>query len=242
LEEKVNRLLPLLDHQQETVTNSRGSVSTITLVSRIQDENVDTPLRTHIHSLESSPAQLVTEKSRHFDAIESKLLSIEIADSLLNTYKEIHSKLSPFVLVAPDVDATALRNDSPFLFLAIVMTCLESDHMLQRALGMELKRILCERVLMGNERDMDLLQGLLVYLSWNHYHFNPMSNSGCMLLQMAIGLMTDLHLDRCPAHRDQTVGSDLCRKNSHDEDFPAQCQRPLTELRAILGCFYLSSS
>lgn len=196
----------------------------------------------HVHSLERSSVPLGTEKNRHFDAIESEVLSIEMADSLLKTYKEVHLKLSPFVLVAPEVDATALRNDSPFLFLAIVITCLESDHMLQRLLGVELKRILCERVLMGNERDMDLLQGLLVYLSWNHYHFNPMNNSGCMLLQMAMGLITDLHLDRCPAHHDQIVGSDVCRKNSHDEVFPALCQRPLAEMRAILGCFYLSSS
>jgi len=105
----------------------------------------------------------------------------------------------------------------------------------------------CDRVIMGNERELDLLQGLLVLLGWNQYHFSPMKRQLYLLLQMTVGLVTDLELDRCPAHRDQRVASHLCCVSSNSlligqSKLPIHCRRTSAEIRALLGCFYLCSS
>lgn len=184
------------------------------------------------------------DESKGFDVIDSGLLTLSTANALLKTYREVHSKIFPFVPIAPEIDAATLRKDSPFLFLVIVMTGLESDHMLQKRLGVESQKVFCERVLIGNERNIDLLQGLLVRLNWNHFHFNPVQKQTHMFLQMAISLVMDLDLDRCPAHRDQRVGSNLCSVHSNANPLgalPLQCRRTTAEIRALLGCFYLAS-
>ncbi|KIW17362.1 hypothetical protein PV08_04556 [Exophiala spinifera] len=165
-----------------------------------------------------------------------------MAEVLLETFKQIHSKYLPFVIVDQRIDATTLRRTSPVLFLAIAATSARDDNLLQKRLGAELKKILCERVLVNNERSLELLQALLVYLTWVHYQFNPNTKQTSMLLHMALGLVTDLDLDRCPAHRDQTIGSNTCSMTTQNGMLPTQCQRTTNEIRTLLGCFYLSST
>jgi hypothetical protein len=176
-----------------------------------------------------------------FDVIDSGLISIELADILLTKYKRVHSMFFPFVIIAPKTDALTCRRQTPFTFLAIITACIEDDHMLQRRLGKEMRRILCERVVMNCERNLDLLQGLLIMLGWMHVHFNPLKKRLYMMLQMASGLVMDLELDRCPAHRDQRVGSHIC-STGFNPILPIECRRSNAEIRALLGFFYLCSS
>ncbi len=247
LEEKVETLLSLLGSDR----GSSGSANADAYVNVHGTSTIDTrtPAPTEDGCLSSrsakSTAPSTSEDGKHFDVIEHGLLNMATAERLLDKYKRINSKYFPFVIVAPEIDAVTLRMQSPFLFLAIITTCLEGDHLLQRRLGVEMKRILCERVIMGNDRELDLLQGLLVQLGWNHYHFNPMRKQLHMLLQMAVSLVIDLDLDRCPAHRDQRVASNLCCCPSNpygQSKLPLECRRPPAEIRALLGCFYLCSS
>ncbi|KAJ9613073.1 hypothetical protein H2200_003014 [Cladophialophora chaetospira] len=191
LEEKVETLLNLLgpDKVGGGNTNSHATVDTRTPAPT--EDGCPTS-----RSAKSTSAPSTIDDGKGFDVIESGTLSITTADALLNKYKRVHSKYFPFVIVAPEVDAGTLRVQSPVLFLAVMTTCVEGDHTLQRRLGVEMKRILSERIIVGNERDLDLLQGLLVLLGWNHYHFSPMRKQLYMLLQMAVGLVIDLDLDR----------------------------------------------
>ena len=188
-----------------------------------------------------------TKQSRRFDVIDDGLLSMSRAHVLLSKFKRVHSKFFPFVTVATDIDTITLRAEAPFLFLAVMTVCLEGDHLLQRRLGVEMKKVLAERVIVGNERNMDLLQGLLIQLGWSHFHFNPMNKQLHILLRMAVSLVDDLELDRCPAHRDQRLASDLCCRPMFanmlaQSKLTTQCRRTSAEIRALLGCFYLSSS
>jgi hypothetical protein len=198
-------------------------------------------------STRSTTASSVVQGSRCFDLIDNHILTLPAADALLSKYKRVYTRLFPFVVIAPEIDAATLRKESPFLFQAIMTRCLDADHLQQRRLGDEVKRILCERVMIGNERNIDLLQGLLVHLAWSHFHFTPGHKQLYMLLQMAIGLVIDLDLDRCPAHRDQRVASNLCCVPNYtslpgQNKLPIQCRRPTAEIRALLGCFYMASS
>jgi hypothetical protein len=243
LEEKVNTLLSLLGPDNVPVASAKAA-SSIDARTPAPTEDGYSPLG---RSAKSTTTQSMEEDGRRFDVIDHGLLDMSTADTLLSAFKRVHSTYFPFVIVAPQTDAATLRTQSPVLFLAIMTTCLEGDHILQRRLGVELKKILCERVMIGNERDLGLLQSLLVLVAWNHFHFNPMCKQLFMLLQMAIGLLTDLDLDRCPAHRDQRVASHLCLTTSTPSQlgqgkYPVQCRRSSAEIRALLGCFYLCSS
>ncbi|KIW63826.1 hypothetical protein PV04_08798 [Phialophora macrospora] len=242
LEEKVNTLLSLLGPEKVPVASAK--VVAIDARTPAPTEDGYSPLCRSANSATAPPS---VEEGRRSDVIDHGLLNMSTADALLSKYKRVHSTYFPFVIVAPQTDAATLRTQSPVLFLAIMTTCLEGDHMLQRRLGVELKKVLCERVMIGNERDLGLLQGLLVLVAWNHFHFSPMSKQLFMLLQMAVGLVTDLDLDRCPAHRDQRVASHLCLTTSNPSQlgqgkYPVQCRRSSAEIRALLGCFYLCSS
>ncbi|ETI20879.1 hypothetical protein G647_07222 [Cladophialophora carrionii CBS 160.54] len=242
LEDKVNALLGLLG--PERVPGGIGNPATVDARTPAPTEDGCSPLG---RSAQSTTAPSTVEEGRFFDAIDHGLLTMSTADALLSKYKRVHSEYFPFVIVPPQTDAATLRAQSPVLFLAITATCLEGDHLLQRRLGFEVKKTLCERVMVGNERDLGLLQGLLVLLAWTHFHFSPTSKQLFMLLQMAVGLVTDLDLDRCPAHRDQRVASHLCCVSSPQNaqgqaKYPVQCRRSLPEIRALLGCFYLCSS
>ncbi|EXJ75039.1 uncharacterized protein A1O5_01735 [Cladophialophora psammophila CBS 110553] len=214
LEEKVNDLLTLLTPDKNVLgdTNVTAIATTSAPLEQVNSDNVSFASTTNVHSTKTC-APPTADENRQFDVIDSGVLTMATANALLKKYQQVHSQFFPFVIVAPEIDAATLRRDASVLFLAITTACLEEDHAVQRRLGVELKRMLCERILIRNERNIELLQALLVHLSWIHYHFHPMNNKqSYMLLQMAIGLVMDLDLDRCPAHRDQRKRS--CQHNA----------------------------
>ncbi|KIW11734.1 hypothetical protein PV08_09006 [Exophiala spinifera] len=234
LEEKVETLLSMMGPE-------KGGMGVPTSGPRI---DLETPAPTDDDSMKSV-ASSTFEPGHRFDIINTGLLTIAAADIILEKYKCVRTKLFPFVVVPPEIDAATLREKSPFLFLAIMTAGIEGDHLLQRRLGVECRKILCERVMIGADKDFDLLQGLLVHLGWSHFHFSPAKKQLYMLFLTAYGLVIDLELDRCPAHRDQRVASAICCHTvvfGQPKTLPAQCRRSTAEIRALFGCFYISSS
>ena len=72
----------------------------------------------------------------------------------------------PFVVVPPHMAAHQLRQEKPFLFLAILASSSCENLPLQRRLGKEIKEQIATRMVINGEVSFDLLQGLLVYLAW----------------------------------------------------------------------------
>ncbi|RYP07359.1 hypothetical protein DL764_002575 [Monosporascus ibericus] len=108
---------------------------------------------------------------------------------------------------------------------------------LQRNLGNVVKQTISERTIRGDTVSFELLQGILVFLAWSHYHQKPRRYS--QYLQLAISIVSDLRLDRKPiANWDTHVGA--CRDpnalRTAAPDWGAD------EKRALAGCFYLSST
>jgi hypothetical protein len=243
LEDKVDTLLSLLG--SERTAGLPKDVTTPVIDARRTPATTDSTCSPAGHSVTGTAASSTYGKSGTFDPIDQGLMTMAAAESLLAKYKTVHTNYFPFVVLSPRVDAATLRSEQPFLFLSIMTTCIEGDHLLQRRLGTEFKKSCAERIVVHNERNLELLQGLLVQLGWSHYHFIPGKKQLHMLLQMAIGLVIDLDLDRCPAHRDQRVASNLhCNPASGSIHAPDKltCRRPPAEIRALLGCYFISSS
>lgn len=92
-------------------------------------------------------------------------LSSHVLEHLLDEFRSRQS-LFPFVVVLPNWNVHSMTAERPFLLLAILATASSKYPRLQRTLAAVLKDTLANRVVVRGEKDLDLLQGLLVHLAW----------------------------------------------------------------------------
>lgn len=88
-----------------------------------------------------------------------------VLESLLDRFRGMASYF-PFVCLPYDWTAASMAEDRPFLLLAAVAAASSKYCHLQDALIIQFKESLSQRVVMAGEKDLDLLQGLLVHLAW----------------------------------------------------------------------------
>ncbi|KAF9629092.1 hypothetical protein BFW01_g10295 [Lasiodiplodia theobromae] len=187
------------------------------------------------NSLSPEP-QPVSSSNLNEDVIDAGLVSAAQADVLVEIFRMRMTPHFPFVVVPAHVSAAQLRIERPFLFLAVLAVTSFDDSSVQRQLGQRLKQAVSELILSIGALTFDVLQGLLVYLAWSHYHARPRLYS--QYLQLAVSIVIDLRLDRSPPAAWKTnVGS---QRNPHAE--PAPPLRSAEEQRAAAGCFYLCST
>ncbi|KAL4795385.1 hypothetical protein BDV19DRAFT_398754 [Aspergillus venezuelensis] len=196
------------------------------------------PGRTIISSTESStPTPLSNiEDECGTDFIFHPAVTTQRADELLSKYLIYKQPQFPFVIVPPGTTVSALRREYPFLLLCILTACLEDDPSLQDELEALVRKEIAMRIVVGIERDMDILQGLLVYAAWYHYHWRTYHTHGYMLLQMAVMVVVDLELDRQEGFRMRAIpvdGSTNWTKEAGSQNSAEQ--------RVLLEGYYLCS-
>lgn len=76
----------------------------------------------------------------------------------------------PFVVVPDEVTAQQLYEQKPFLLHAITTVTYFHDLPQQQMMVKHLMRDVSERVLMNNEKNVGILQGILVFVAWYHPH------------------------------------------------------------------------
>ncbi|CAI7582779.1 unnamed protein product [Penicillium palitans] len=92
-------------------------------------------------------------------------LSPVVLEHLLDRFRGMVSYF-PFVRLSDTWTAASMAEDRPFLLLAVVAAASSKYCHLQDALIRQLKESLSQRVIIAGEKDLDLLQGLLVHLAW----------------------------------------------------------------------------
>lgn len=100
------------------------------------------------------------------DVIDQGYLSLETAQTYLDAFRTVMTPHFPFVVISSDTSVYHLRQERPFLFLAILSVASYEDMPLQRSLGAEVKKAVSSRMILNGEVSFDLLQGLLVFLAW----------------------------------------------------------------------------
>ncbi|KAL4956321.1 hypothetical protein BDW69DRAFT_203445 [Aspergillus filifer] len=171
------------------------------------------------------------------DFVFHPAITYQIADGLLSKYLVYKQPQFPFVIVPPGTTVSALRRESPFLLLCMLTASLEENPSLQDELEVHVRKEIATRIVVGIERDMDILQGLLVHAAWYHYHWRTYHTHGYMLLQMTVMVVIDLGLDRQEGFRMRAIpleGSSNWTKEAVSQSSAEQ--------RALLGCYYLCSS
>lgn len=72
----------------------------------------------------------------------------------------------PYIAIHPNLSTGMLRHDSPMLFLALCTAAAWKDRGLQIKLERAYLEELAGRMVVEGEQTLDMLQGLLVHLSW----------------------------------------------------------------------------
>ncbi|RYP22616.1 hypothetical protein DL767_009012 [Monosporascus sp. MG133] len=130
-------------------------------------------------------------------AVPDHLEPRQSAEESLQIFREIHLRSFPFVYIPPETTANDLQRERPFLWLNIrTLTCKSPAQ--QCALSNRIREIIGQKVLSESERTMDLLLGLLGFLSWGWTQ-----SAGRPFLVVfagvAAGIVSDMRLDK-PTH------------------------------------------
>lgn len=113
------------------------------------------------------PASVVPEEhSFEFIHESSRTPWSPSPDELLDIFRQKLSQQASFVIVPAQMNAQALSEQKPFLYKAIIFAASYHDSVHQLALGQQFIRDITEQVVILGLHNIDLLQGLLVYVSW----------------------------------------------------------------------------
>lgn len=243
LERKVNGLVALLatKESQNTAKNSSANDSSLTDSEVLRTcQSFDSPESSEGTGNPASQTPLSGLDSGDIfdlDFIDRGLVSIETAQALLNLFRTKAVQNFPFVIIPSDATLDSVRKNTPFLFLSIIASMSISDPPIQRQLGEEVRIQIHRRMLLGFESSLELLQGLLVNLSWHYYFVFPHKQQMLLLSQLCVTLVYQLELDKNPKNKKRRINLEH-RDHEQDEIDDSSTAR----VRAMLGAYYLSSS
>ena len=171
----------------------------------------------------------------------SYLTEITHSTDPMQIFRSELAKHCPWVIVPPDADAGDICRKNPFLFLNISTVASYRDPQRQVQLGKEIREYLGSRLLNKGEKTLDLLQGILVAITWYQFHMS-LSVGLTNLLHLAMAQVVELGLSRRPHAIDrQRPAISGLRVLPSDEESARDQPFSLDGPRAYLGCFYFSS-
>jgi len=133
-------------------------------------------------------------------------ISLPHMQMLIETYRGMADSF-PFVPLPTECSCRQLVLQRPMLMFAVLTVASHDSAPLKIKLSREFRKVVMIKVMNG-EKDLDLLQGLLVFIAWHHHYMEVQSVSIPMLLQICMGLAQDLGLEketnaiRSPLHKD----------------------------------------
>ncbi|KAH9810748.1 hypothetical protein Tdes44962_MAKER05979 [Teratosphaeria destructans] len=186
------------------------------------------------NSLQVSRPGLPTISSNDYDQLG---VGMHEAELLLARWRRLMAPMFPFVVVPEGVTARQLKNSKPLLLHTIVTVAYFHDLTKQQVMVKQLTRNVSERILINNEKNLGILQSLLVFVSWYHPHIfwgQQVTN----LLHLAMSMILELGFDHAPGSC-----SDFKGATAKAMAGPNSVHRvpTLEEHRVLLGTFYLAS-
>lgn len=91
---------------------------------------------------------------------------LEEAEMLLREYRLKMMPVFPFVIIPTGMTAAQLQAQRPFTWKGVMLEACRLDGNRQVCLGKELLKEFSEALLMQPRKSLDLLQGLLLYITW----------------------------------------------------------------------------
>ncbi|KAK5451472.1 hypothetical protein LTS15_008237 [Exophiala xenobiotica] len=176
------------------------------------------------------------------DVISDKVVSRAEAELLVAEYRLQFADSFPYVVLSDRTTLSDLRQDGPMLLLAILATTSWKDRTLQEVLNQVFLKKPSSELIVRGKRDLDLLQGLLIYLNWLHLHVTPQTQQAYRLRAIASTVAIDFGITRRPGkgrHREmnvETVNEAPEGLVALDADFWSHEAK-----RECLGCYHLAT-
>ncbi|KAJ8066028.1 hypothetical protein OCU04_005121 [Sclerotinia nivalis] len=254
LEEKIDGIVSLLqkqkgDDSQVTTPGNSPLITNENILPRSPPLTEPEPPSTIAYGntphlpprpLEPSKRQSVYEKSTNACLLAHVNSNLEPNDMeierLVKLYQAEMTAKFPFVVIETgELTRKEWVLGKPVLGKAVLMAASYYNLPRQTVYETALVRDLTDRIMVKREKTLELLQTILVFCGWYHYHClgHPHLNN---LLGLAMGLAGDLGLNKLPSsdkfkypfgHSRATAG-DLSR-------------RSMEQRRALAGLFYLTS-
>lgn len=89
-----------------------------------------------------------------------------VAEERLAEFRQNQAELCPFVKIPLTMSASALRQENPLLFCAVMMATSYRNWGAQKAIAQETLKCMAIQVFVQGRKSLALLQGLLVFLNW----------------------------------------------------------------------------
>jgi len=166
-----------------------------------------------------------------YDPIRSGLVSVEGAASLFQRYVSDLVPQRPLVVFPPGTSAEAVRIASPLLFLAVLAasaSTLRGD--LGAALSDLVHKAYGEKIMMGGEKSLELVQAILITTNWYYPPDTYDSLNFYQLIHVAATMALDIGLGE-PTRSSTSEAL-------HEE--PSHCAALVHE-RTLLACYLCCS-
>lgn len=99
-------------------------------------------------------------------SIVDQVLKNGQAHKLVEFYRNALAFYSPFIFISEEKTAEDLYDGCPFLFRAILFSASYDNPSQQHYLEKDIMKYISDHLILKGERSIDLLQGLLVYITW----------------------------------------------------------------------------
>jgi hypothetical protein len=111
----------------------------------------------------------------------------------------------------------------------------------QVALGIKIRRIIAEKLLVEHERSLETLVGLLCYIGWCNYQMGPQPFM-CMYGHLVVGLVQDLGIDKPPPKDSEQHPMSCIKSHGFVLRLPLSSTRSMEERRAAVAAYLITSS
>ncbi|KAH6646095.1 hypothetical protein BKA67DRAFT_93833 [Truncatella angustata] len=246
-----------LESKIETLTSAMQSIasssgSSIDIVQLLNDENISasTSRSAGIPTNSTSTSSSIIEEPMQTTPLHPNSSLQLLSDPLSNQAEEclvfFRSQMLPcfpFINFSQEITARQLHHERPFLYQAILAVTTFSSRMKLSQVE-DLKRFLHESALINVQSNMDLLLGLLTYLTWSTDAFLGRANFLSRLMMLAISLVYDLRLFK-PTPPDVQLMMSMTQGQPYAADLNIGEETALgfmEKQRALLACFVLSSN
>ncbi|KAM0250135.1 hypothetical protein ACHAP5_002452 [Fusarium lateritium] len=164
------------------------------------------------------------------------------AADCLTIYRRDYVPNFPFVPVPEHMTSHELFVESSLLFWTILAVVSPLEDKVQMEFKLWFRKHLAEHLVVRQEKSVDILQAILIYLAWNDFHFYgelQVTN----IVQMAIGLVIDLRLDKhsgCFMGGPKTLLGDAWTSMAKP-CFKTKADHTTTDKRAMLGVYHVTN-
>jgi hypothetical protein len=94
------------------------------------------------------------------------LISLSDASVLFDRYIRLMAPSMPFVVIPDGTDPWELAEQKPFLMQVITTVASFHDLPTQQVMVKDMMRQISEKLLMRNEKSLEILQGILILIAW----------------------------------------------------------------------------